>query len=135
RILVTGVGGTGVVTVGQLLGMAAHLEGRGVSVLDMAGLAQKGGEVTSHVQISGDPEQLHATRIATSEADLVVGCDLIVTASRESISKMHEGTTRVVVNTANSPTSDFVRNPDWQFPGSDMQADIRAAAGEACGFV
>jgi indolepyruvate ferredoxin oxidoreductase len=135
RVLITGVGGTGVVTIGQLIGMAAHLEGRGVSVLDMAGLAQKGGEVSSHVQISRDPEALHATRIATGEANLVIGCDLVVTANREAISKMREGATRVVANTANSPTSDFVRNPDWQFPGSNMEADIRAAAGDACVFV
>jgi indolepyruvate ferredoxin oxidoreductase len=134
-ILVTGVGGTGVVTVGQLLGMAAHLEGRGVSVLDMAGLAQKGGEVSSHVQIAAHPEDLHATRIATGEADLILGCDLVVTANRESLSKMLQGVTRAVVNTANAPTSDFVRNPNWQFPGSDMEADIKAAVGEACVFV
>jgi indolepyruvate ferredoxin oxidoreductase len=134
-ILVTGVGGTGVVTVGQLLGMAAHLEGRGVSVLDMAGLAQKGGEVSSHVQIAAHPDDLYATRIATGEADLIIGCDLVVTANRESLSKMLQGVTRAVVNTANAPTSDFVRNPNWQFPGSNMEADIKAAVGEACVFV
>jgi len=134
-ILVAGVGGTGVVTVGQLLGMAAHLEGRGVSVLDMAGLAQKGGEVFSHVQIAPSADELHATRIATSEADLVIGCDLVVTASRESISKMLHGATRAVVNTTDAPTADFVRNPDWQFPGANMQEDIRSAVGESCAFV
>ncbi|MGA2552765.1 MAG: indolepyruvate ferredoxin oxidoreductase family protein, partial [Burkholderiaceae bacterium] len=134
-VLVTGIGGTGVVTIGQLLGMAAHLEGHGVSVLDMAGLAQKGGEVSSHVQLAPRPEQLHATRIATGEADLIIGCDLVVTANRESISKMLQGVTRAVVNTTNSPTSDFVRNPNWQFPGSNMEADIRSAVGEACAFV
>ncbi len=134
-ILITGIGGTGVVTIGQLLGMAAHLEGLGVSVLDMAGLAQKGGEVSSHVQIAPRAEDLHATRIATGEAELVIGCDLVVTASKESISRIREGTTRVIVNTANMPTADFVRNPDWQFPGADMQSDIRAAAGSQCSFV
>ena len=135
-VLVTGVGGTGVVTIGQLLGMAAHLEGLGVSVLDMAGLAQKGGEVSSHVQIAANPEALHATRIATGEASLIIGCDLVVTANRDSISKIREGHTRAVVNTTNAPTADFVRNPDWQFPGSSMQADIAAAVGgDACAFV
>jgi indolepyruvate ferredoxin oxidoreductase len=129
------VGGTGVVTIGQLLGMAAHLEGLGVSVLDMAGLAQKGGEVSSHVQIAPNPEALHATRIATGEASLIIGCDLVVTANRDSISKIREGHTRAVVNTTNAPTADFVRNPDWQFPGSSMQADIAAAVGDACAFV
>jgi indolepyruvate ferredoxin oxidoreductase len=134
-VLVTGVGGTGVVTIGQLLGMAAHLEGLGVSVLDMAGLAQKGGEVSSHVQIAATPEALHATRIATGEASLIIGCDLVVTANRDSISKIREGHTRAVVNTTNAPTADFVRNPDWQFPGSSMQSDIAAAVGDSCAFV
>jgi indolepyruvate ferredoxin oxidoreductase len=134
-VLVTGVGGTGVVTIGQLLGMAGHLEGLGVSVLDMAGLAQKGGEVSSHVQIAPNPEALHATRIATGEASLIIGCDLVVTANRDSISKTRQGHTRAVVNTTNAPTADFVRNPDWQFPGSNMQSDIAAAVGDACAFV
>src|SRR5690606_13576077 len=78
-ILVTGVGGTGVVTIGQLPGVAAHLDGLGVSVPDMAGLAQKGGAVYSHVQIAREPERLYATRIATGEAALVIGCALVVT--------------------------------------------------------
>ena len=128
-ILVMGVGGTGVVTIGQLLGMAGHLEGKGVSVLDMAGLAQKGGEVASHVQIAATPERLQATRIATGEADLVLGCDVIVTANTEAISKMQAGKTRAVVNTSDIPTAEFVRNPDWRFPGSDLTGEIRAALG------
>ncbi len=128
-ILVMGVGGTGVVTIGQLLGMAAHLEGKGVSVLDMAGLAQKGGEVASHVQIAATPERLQATRIATGEADLVLGCDIIVTGNTEALSKMQVGKTRAVVNTSDIPTAEFVRNPDWRFPGSDLAGEIRAALG------
>src|SRR3546814_21035666 len=80
-ILVTGIGGTGVVTIGSLLGMAAHLENKGVTVLDMAGLAQKGGAVLSHVQIANRPQDIHATRIATGEAALVIGCDAIVSTS------------------------------------------------------
>jgi indolepyruvate ferredoxin oxidoreductase len=128
-ILVMGVGGTGVVTIGQLLGMAAHLEGKGVSVLDMAGLAQKGGEVASHVQIAATPERLQATRIATGEADVVLGCELIVTGNTEAISRMQSGRTRAVINTADIPTAEFVRNPDWQFPGSDLAAEIKAALG------
>ena len=128
-ILVMGVGGTGVVTIGQLLGMAGHLESKGVSVLDMAGLAQKGGEVASHVQIAATPEGLQATRIATGEADLVLGCDIIVTGNTEALSKMQVGKTRAVVNTADIPTADFVRNPDWKFPGSDFAGEIRTAVG------
>jgi indolepyruvate ferredoxin oxidoreductase len=131
-IVVTGVGGTGVVTIGQLLGMAAHLEGRGVSVLDMAGLAQKGGAVFSHVQITPTPEDLFATRIAMGEADVLIGCDLIVTTSNEALSKIQLGKTRAVVNTAESPTADFVRDPNWQFGGGNLAQQVRDAVwGEA----
>jgi len=129
-VLVTGVGGTGVVTVGQLLGMAAHLEGKGVSVLDMAGLAQKGGAVFSHVQIAHAPEHLFATRIATGEADLVIGCDLVVTAGNEALGKMRADVTRAVVNADVMPTSDFLRNPDWRLPAQQLRRNVLDAAGE-----
>ena len=134
-IVVTGVGGTGVVTIGQLLGMAAHLEGKGLSVLDMAGLAQKGGAVFSHVQITPTPEDLYATRIAMGEADVVLGCDLIVTASNEALSKIKAGVTKAVVNTAESPTAEFVRNPNWQFGSPNLASQIREAVNDAdCAF-
>ncbi|MEZ5659697.1 MAG: indolepyruvate ferredoxin oxidoreductase family protein [Burkholderiaceae bacterium] len=129
-ILVTGVGGTGVVTVGQVLGMAAHIEGLGISVLDMAGLAQKGGAVFSHVQIARDPDSLHATRIATGEADLVLGTDLVVSAGNEALSKMRPKVTRMVGNGDVSPTSAFLRDPDWQLPKNDLLRNIVDAAGE-----
>jgi indolepyruvate ferredoxin oxidoreductase len=128
--LITGVGGTGVVTIGQLMGMAAHLEGKSLSVLDMAGLAQKGGAVFSHVQIGNRPEDLYATRIAMGEADLVLGCDLIVAASNEAISKMRAGNTRAVLNSAESPTADLIKNPDWQFGGAATTAQVREAIGD-----
>ena len=137
-VLVMGVGGTGVVTIGQLLGMAGHLEDKGVSVLDMAGLAQKGGEVASHVQIAASPDKLQATRIATGEADLVLGCDIIVTGNTEAISKMQAGKTCAVINTADIPTAEFVRNPDWKFPGSDLAGEIRNTLGgdrATCDFI
>ncbi len=108
-IIVAGVGGTGVVTIGQLLGMAAHLEGRGISVLDMAGLAQKGGAVLSHVQIAAGNEHLYATRVAMGEADLLVGCDMIVSAAAEVLSKFQCGRTRALLNTAEAPTADLCR--------------------------
>jgi len=129
-VLVTGVGGTGVVTIGQLIGMAAHLEGKGISVLDMAGLAQKGGAVFSHVQIAHQTEHLHATRIATGEADLVIGCDLVVSAGNEALSKMRPDVTRAVINTDVSPTSDFLRDPDWTLPGEGLRRNLLEAAGE-----
>ncbi|WP_423195446.1 MULTISPECIES: indolepyruvate ferredoxin oxidoreductase family protein [unclassified Cupriavidus] len=134
-VLVTGVGGTGVVTIGGLLGMAAHLESKGVTVLDMAGLAQKGGAVLSHVQIAARPEHLHATRIAMGEADLVIGCDAIVSATDEVISKTQAGRTRAVVNTAQTPTAEFIKNPKWQFPGLSAEQDLRNAVGESCDFI
>jgi len=134
-VLVTGVGGTGVVTIGGLLGMAAHLENKGVTVLDMAGLAQKGGAVLSHVQIAARPEELHATRIAMGEADLVIGCDAIVSATDDVISKTQAGRTRAIVNTAQTPTAEFIKNPKWQFPGLSAEQDIRNAVGDACDFI
>jgi len=134
-VLVTGVGGTGVVTIGALIGMAAHLEQKGVTVLDVTGLAQKGGAVMSHVQIANAPADIHATRIAMGEAELVIGCDAIVTASDECTSRMQYGQTRVVVNSSKTPTADFIKNPDWTFPGSSTENDVRAAAGDAVDFV
>ena len=128
-ILVTGVGGSGVVTIGQLLGMAAHLEGRGVSVLDMAGLAQKGGAVFSHVQLAHRADELFSTRIATGEADLVIGCDLVVAAGNEALSKMRPRVTRAVINGDVSPTADFLRDPDWALPADGLRRNILEAAG------
>ncbi|HAF55910.1 MAG TPA: indolepyruvate ferredoxin oxidoreductase family protein, partial [Thauera sp.] len=128
-ILVTGVGGTGVITIGALIGMAAHLDGKGVTVLDMTGLAQKGGSVYSHVRIADHPDALHAVRIAAGEADAVIGGDLIVSASVEALAKMAAGRTRAVINLAETPTSAFTRDPDWQFPEQRMRAAIREALG------
>ena len=129
-ILITGVGGTGVITVGALIGMAAHIDGRGVTVLDMAGLAQKGGSVYSHVRIAEHPEDLHAVRIAAGEADVLIGADLVVSASDEALAKMALGRTRAIINSALSPTSEFTRNPDWLFPRDKMQNAISDAVGE-----
>jgi len=128
-ILVTGIGGTGVITIGQILGMAAHLEGKGVSVLDMSGLAQKYGAVMSHVKIAAAPEQLHVARLGTGDARLVLGCDLVVSGSGDALDKMHGQKTQALINGTTSPTAEFVRNPNWQLPGSDLSHDIR----EACG--
>ena len=86
-MLVAGIGGTGVVTIGQMLAMAAHVEGKGVTVLDMSGLAQKGGPVMSHVRIANKPEDLHAARIGTGDASLVIGCDLVVAASPDALAQ------------------------------------------------
>ncbi len=120
-ILITGVGGTGVVTIGAILCMAAHLEGKGVTALDMAGLAQKGGSVWSHVRIAAEPGQLWAPRIAAGEADAVIGCDIVVTVSDESLAKMQLGRARAVVNSDTSVTSEFVRTVAEQARTGDVE--------------
>jgi indolepyruvate ferredoxin oxidoreductase len=130
-ILVTGIGGTGVITIGQILAMAAHLEEKGVTVLDMSGLAQKYGAVMSHVQVAARPQDIHATRLDTGGAHLVLGCDLIVTASTEAVAKMAPSRTRAVVNASVTPTAEFVKNPNWVMPGSDLQRDIAETVEQA----
>src|SRR2546423_3204010 len=126
-ILVTGIGGTGVVTIGALLGMAAHLEGKGCSVLDMTGLAQKNGAVVSHVRIADTPEQLYATRIAAGEAKLVLACDILTGVGYEAIAKMQKGVTKALVKTALVMPADFTRNADLKFPLGSMEQEIKDA--------
>jgi indolepyruvate ferredoxin oxidoreductase len=128
-ILVAGIGGTGVVTVGQILAMAAHVEGKGAVVLDQSGLAQKGGPVMSHVRLADRQEDLHSTRVGTGNADLVIGCDQIVTASRDALSRMGEGRTWAAVNSTGATTAAFVKNPDWQFPAEGSRGAITQACG------
>ncbi len=130
-IVVAGIGGTGVITIGQLLGMAAHLEGKGIVTQDAAGLAQKGGATWSHVQIAERPEAIRTTKVDTAKADLVIGCDPIVTASRTTLAVMREGHTRVALNTHAAPTAAFVHDPDWQSPGARCEAEIARASGAA----
>ncbi|HLY56094.1 MAG TPA: indolepyruvate ferredoxin oxidoreductase family protein, partial [Stellaceae bacterium] len=128
-ILVTGVGGTGVVTIGALLGMAAHLEGKGVSVLDMTGLAQKGGAVFSHIRIARTPAEIAAVRIAAGGARLLLGCDMLVAASSDGLSKIQKGTTRAVVNAHETITGGFTTDPDLQFPTEATRSALVEAAG------
>jgi indolepyruvate ferredoxin oxidoreductase len=130
-ILVTGVGGTGVVTIGALLGMAAHLEGKGVTVLDMLGMAQKGGAVYSHIRLAPRQDDIHAVRIAGGAARLLLGCDLVVSASAEVLSKLAAGVTRAIVNSHETITGDFTRHPDLVFPGGDLRLSIEARVGAA----
>ncbi|ANK81774.1 MAG: indolepyruvate ferredoxin oxidoreductase [Rhizobiales bacterium NRL2] len=129
-ILVTGIGGTGVLTVGALLGMAAHLEGKGSSVLDYTGLAQKNGAVMSHVRIAKRPEDIQAVRIASGGSDLVLGCDMVVAASEAALQTMDNGGTRAIVNSHLAPTAAFTLNPDLQYGPNAMQDAIRQAAGD-----
>ena len=133
-ILVTGVGGTGVITIGNLLGMAAHLEGKGVSVLDMAGLAQKGGAVASHILIAPQPEAIFSTRVPTAGARVLLGCDAIVSTAPDVLDRMQHGRTQAVVNAAPAPTAEIIHNPSWRFPTAQTQDRLRAAIGEHCEF-
>jgi indolepyruvate ferredoxin oxidoreductase len=131
NILVTGIGGTGVVTIGALLGMAAHLEGKGVTVLDQTGLAQKGGAVLSHVRIAAAPEAIHAARIPPGEGDLILGCDLAVSAGPEAMARMRPGRTRAFVNVHGAPIGAFTRDPDLVFPLGELEESIARAIGRA----
>src|SRR5262249_60577896 len=106
-ILVTGIGGTGVITVGALIGMAAHLEGKGCTVLDFTGLAQKNGAVMSHVRLAPKPEDLHAVRIAAGGANLVLGCDMVVAASPAALSRIEPGIPKAGINRYMPPVPPF----------------------------
>jgi indolepyruvate ferredoxin oxidoreductase len=130
NILVTGIGGTGVITIGALLGMAAHLDGKGCSALDFTGLAQKNGAVMSHVRIAPKPEDIATVRITSGGADLILGCDIVVTASTPALSRVERGVTQAFVNADLQPTASFVQNPDIDFELGAMQASLRDATGE-----
>jgi indolepyruvate ferredoxin oxidoreductase len=129
-IMVTGVGGTGVVTIGAIVGMAAHLENKGFGALDMAGLAQKGGAVWSHLQIAAKPEDIRTVRLGAGGAKLVLGCDFVVSASQKTMDTTREGT-RMVVNTHQQMTGEFTRNANIQFPGQSLKRTITKGVGEA----
>ena len=128
-ILVTGIGGTGVITIGALLAMAAHIEGSGVTVLDQTGLAQKNGAVMSHIRIAADPASIHAVKIAAGRASLVLGCDAVVAASSDALARIGQGTTRTVINRHLAPTAAFTLDPDTEFDGETLFDVIRDAAG------
>jgi len=130
NILVTGVGGTGVVTVGAILSMAAHLEGKGCGVIDMAGLAQKGGAVFSHIRIAARPEDINAIRIGAGGADLLFGGDVAVAGTAKALAGVKPGRTKVVVNTAEVLPGDFTRNANLSLPVERVKRALSAAAGK-----
>lgn len=119
-ILVSGIGGAGVVTVGQTLAVAAHADGYFSSNLDITGLAQKYGAVHSHIKLATSPDQMRATRIASGEANALIGCDLVVAAGDEALSKLTPGKSVAVTDTTVVPTSEFSKNPDWQLSGDEQ---------------
>ncbi|HPW09133.1 MAG TPA: indolepyruvate ferredoxin oxidoreductase family protein, partial [Burkholderiaceae bacterium] len=129
-IVVAGVGGTGVITIGQLLGTAAHIEGKGIVTQDAGGLAQKGGATWSHVLIADTQEHIRTTRVSMAAADLIIGCDPFVTVSKETTQRMRAGRTHVAINSHGTPTAAFVRNANWANPSEACVAEIVQTVGE-----
>ncbi len=129
-VIVTGVGGTGVVTVGAVLGMAAHLEGKGTAIIDMAGLAQKGGEVASHLRIAPAPKDIKSIRIAASGADLILGCDMVTASTQKVLGSIETGRTKVVLNTHEKLSGEFTHNIDFSFPTMRIIKALEKAAGQ-----
>jgi indolepyruvate ferredoxin oxidoreductase len=127
--IINGIGGTGVVTIAAILGMAAHLEGKGCGMIDMAGLAQKGGAVFSHVRIAQTPEGIHAIRVPAGKADLVLGGDLMVSGAKTVLAATRENHTLFVANTAEVMPGDFTRNADFSLPAERLKRAISKAAG------
>ena len=128
-IIVAGVGGTGVITIGQLLGVAAHLEGKGIVTQDAGGLAQKGGATWSHVLIGASQDDIRTTRVGMASADLVLGCDPIVVAGKETLMRMRPGRTHVALNAHSAPTAAFVKNANWVNPAEQCVADVAHVVG------
>ncbi|MCR4264928.1 indolepyruvate ferredoxin oxidoreductase family protein [Nitratireductor sp. ZSWI3] len=128
--VVDGIGGTGVVTIGAIVGMAAHLEGKGAGIIDMAGLAQKGGAVFTHLRIAETPEEIHAIRVAAGEADLILGCDLVVSGAKKVLAAAREGHTLFMANTAEVMPGDFARSADFSLPVERLKKAVRQAVGE-----
>ena len=128
-ILVTGIGGTGIVTIGALIGMAAHLDGKHVTVLDQMGMAQKGGSVFSHIRLAAAEEQLHGLRVGRGEADLLLACDMVVAASKDTLATLRRGVSHIVLNTQEVPTGDFVLDTTTRLPSGQLRRTIAEAAG------
>jgi len=134
--VITGIGGTGVLTVSAILGMASHLEGKGCTVLNLSGLAQKFGPVVSHVRIGARQEDIHAVRVAAGDADLLLGCDLVVSAAEDPLAKVNIERSHAIINAFESPTAVFTRDPDAVFPAAAMKAKICEEVGaEKTAFV
>ncbi|HYP82940.1 indolepyruvate ferredoxin oxidoreductase family protein [Variovorax sp.] len=130
-IVVAGVGGTGVITIGQLLGMAAHIEGKGIVTQDAAGLAQKGGATWSHVLIGNQQDDIRTTRVGTAAADLLLACDPLVSVNAETLARLREGRSHVALNVHGAPTAAFVRNANWSNPQEQCASELAHAVGES----
>ncbi|MDG2534419.1 indolepyruvate ferredoxin oxidoreductase family protein [Sphingomonas sp. HITSZ_GF] len=128
NIYVAGIGGLGVLTIGALLGAAAHIDGLGATVLDFTGLAQKNGAVVSQVRIAPHAAQIHAVRIGDGRADLLLGTDLVVSAAADALVRLDPARSAAVLNSDVQPTADFVRDRDTAIPAPDMADAIAARA-------
>ena len=126
NVVITGVGGTGVVTIGAVMAMAAHLDGKGAGMMEMAGLAQKGGAVHIHCRIAEKPEDIAAIRVATGECDALIGGDLVVSAGSKTLGLMKTGRTRGVVNSHEIITGDFTRNTEFTLPTEQLKLSLEA---------
>ena len=135
NLVITGVGGTGVVTVGAVLAQAAHIDGKGAGMMEMAGLAQKGGAVHIHLRLADRPEDISAIRVAVGEADCIIGGDLVVTAGAKTIGLMAPGRTGAVVNEHEIVTGEFTRNRDFQIPGDRLKLSLQARLGGKVAFL
>ena len=126
NIVITGVGGTGVVTIGASLAMAAHLDGKGVGMMEMAGLAQKGGAVHVHCRLAETPRDIDAVRVSVGEADTLIGGDLVVSAGAKTLGLLKPGHTGAVVNSHESITGDFTRDTGFRLPGQELALSLEA---------
>ena len=127
--IITGIGGTGVVTIGAVLGMAAHLEGKGCGIIDMAGLAQKGGAVTSHLKLAQKPDDIAAIRVSAGEADLVLACDTLLLADPTVNKVLARNKTQVVANTHETMTGEFIHDREFRLPTEGILGGIHALVG------
>ncbi len=128
-VIITGIGGTGIVTIAQVLGTAAYIDGHAAGIIDMAGLAQKGGSVLSHLRIAKRPEDIHAIRIPAYGADLVLGGDMVTVGSKKVLCAMQPGRTTAVVNTHETQPGDFTHNADFSLPIERLKREIAKAGG------
>ncbi|OWY00829.1 indolepyruvate ferredoxin oxidoreductase family protein [Thioclava sp. IC9] len=134
NVVITGVGGTGVVTIGAVLAMAAHIDGKGAGMMEMAGLAQKGGAVHIHLRIANKPEDISAIRVAVGEADCVIGGDLVVSAGAKTLGLMTTGRTGAVINSHEIVTGEFTRNRDFRLPGEQLRLSLEARLKDRVAF-
>ncbi len=130
NVVITGVGGTGVVTIGAVLAMAAHVDGKGAGMMEMAGLAQKGGAVHIHCRIGETPAAISAIRVATGECDALIGGDLVVSAGAKTLGLMATGRTGGVVNSHEIVTGDFTRDPDFRIPSDALGLALERRLGQ-----